>query len=937
LAAAAVLLIALISSWLVNDQHAKASAILEQRELGFHAKTVGNTLQSLARRIGEVANNPIIATALVDSAGRELYLQPFLHGLRQVNGVPVQATLTDFEGKPIASNGAQSFSNEELAWLREQMARDNDQATIFEGGEGARLVGVEFMRYSRTATPEGALIYKVKLADLAPAPWTSLAWEGQSTPFVAKSGLRSTSLSVPPNMTRLHLRLEADPRALSLPLKQPDVQYLGIAAVSLALAGVVYLVGARLADGLTVDLRRLEAFSSKLGDDIEAPQHVELIGSTEVTSLARSINRMLDRLYEQRTHLENERQRFYQLANTIPQLAWMAEPDGNITWYNDRWYAYTGTQPRDMEHGGWMKVHDPAALPNILREWKAALARGQPANMTFALRGADGRFRRFFTSVAPLRDTQGQIVQWFGTNTDLSQMEQAEQAVRRSEERLQQGLVAARMAVWEWSVVSGELTFSANLPSVFGAGFSNIGALWPLVDRADLAPLRDAIDAAVQRQGDYHALVRVQRADDGSCVWLDVRGRGGAPAEGIAAVHTIAIDVTERKRAEEALRQADQRKDEFLAMLAHELRNPLAPIGSAAAMLGLAYAHEGRIRQVSDIIGRQVAHMTRLVDDLLDVSRVTRGLVTIQRELADLRPIASEALEQVRPLAEARRQNLQASLPEQAVWVRCDRTRVVQVITNLLSNSVKYSPVGGHIELTLELQRGQAVLRVRDNGVGIHAELLPHVFELFTQGKRTLDRSEGGLGLGLALVRKLVELHGGTVSADSPGEGQGSTFTVQLPLDMQTADAPALPAPAHLEAAERSLRLLVVDDNRDAADLLAMLLQVDGHDAVAAYSGQAALEISARASFDALMLDIGMPDMDGYTLARQLRAAGVPGTLVAVTGYGQEQDKARTREAGFAAHLVKPIDPQALAQLLEQLQRDANAAPRAAELPTLTS
>jgi PAS domain S-box-containing protein len=920
LSAAAILLISLISLWLVSEQRASAAAVLAERELGFHARSVGTNLQSLTTHIGDVANNPILATALVDSAGKELYLLPFLQGVRQINGIPVAVALTDFEGKPIATNGADSFSTEELAWLRQQIAHDSDRSAILQGPHGDRLLGVHLMRYSRTSTPEGALFYKVRLRDLLPVPWSSFAWEGGAGRFVEQPALQRAAIPAPPVMAHLQLRLEADARALAAPLNPPTVQYIGIAVIALVLAGVVYLVGVRLAHGLTRDLRRLEAFASKLDHDAPAKQYAELVGSKEVVNLARSINRMLDRLYLKREHLQRERKRFYQLANTIPQLAWMAEPDGTITWYNDRWYEYTGLSPKDMQGDGLTRAHDPSVLPSVMRDWKAALASGKAVSMTFPLRGADGRYRRFFTSFAPLRDEHGNIIQWFGTNTDMSQIEQAEQAVQRSEERLRQGLVAARMAVWDWSVPSGALSFAANLKSVFGAGFANMRAAWALFAPTDLPELRAAIDSAVATQGDFQALVRVRRADDHSQVWLDLRGRAGIDTDGNAVMNTIAIDVTERKRAEEALRLADQRKDEFLAMLAHELRNPLAPIGSAAAMLGLAYAGDARVRHVGEIIGRQVAHMTRLVNDLLDVSRVTSGLVTIQRERVDLRTIANEAVEQIRPLALARAQQLESSVPDQPVWLHCDQTRLVQVVTNLLNNSVKYTPKGGSIRLTLGVADGMADLRVRDNGAGISADLMPDIFELFTQGKRTLDRAEGGLGLGLALARKLVELHGGTLTAISAGEGKGSEFSARLPLDTEQPAA-AGPLVPDASAVSSSLRLLIVDDNADAADSLAMLLEVAGHRPSTAYSARSALELSGADRFDAMMLDLGMPDIDGYELAERLRAAGTACPLIAVTGYGQERDKRHTRAAGFSAHLVKPIDADALAQVLEQLQR----------------
>jgi signal transduction histidine kinase len=327
------------------------------------------------------------------------------------------------------------------------------------------------------------------------------------------------------------------------------------------------------------------------------------------------------------------------------------------------------------------------------------------------------------------------------------------------------------------------VSFSANLHSVFGKTWHNTDELWQLVLADDVQALRAAIERAVGDDGEYRAMARIRRDDDGRLAWIDIRGRLGLAADGVSTVvHAVAIDITERKRAEEALQLADQRKDEFLAMLAHELRNPLAPISSAADMLRIAYAGEGRVKQISDIIARQVAHMRHLVDDLLDVSRVTRGLVAVAREPLDLRHVVGEAVEQSRPLLDARRHTLALSLGEAPVPVDGDHTRLVQVATNLLNNAAKYTPEGGRIDVRIETHGKEAVLLVSDNGSGIGPDLLPVVFDLFTQGSRTLDRAQGGLGLGLALVRKLVELHGGSVAAASPGQGRGSTFTVRLPL-----------------------------------------------------------------------------------------------------------------------------------------------------------
>jgi PAS domain S-box-containing protein len=423
----------------------------------------------------------------------------------------------------------------------------------------------------------------------------------------------------------------------------------------------------------------------------------------------------------------------------------------------------------------------------------------------------------------------------------------------------------------------------------------------------------------------YHHVMRTRtagraeylhRSPDGATRWFEVRSyptRDGG-------IVSFFLDISERKQAEELLRATDQRKDEFLAMLAHELRNPLAPISAAADLLKIGRLDEARVRQSSAIIGRQVRHMISLVDDLLDVSRVTRGLVTLARGPVAAHAIVDEAVEQVRPLFEARRQQLQVRIADPEATVLGDKARLVQVLGNLLNNASKYTPEG--LRIDVEAQAGQEglVLAVRDQGIGMEPELSARVFDLFTQAARSSDRSQGGLGLGLALVKNLVELHGGSVVCDSPGLGQGSSFVVTLPLMQPALHGDQAGAAEAAPGQARALRVLVVDDNVDAAATLGMLLEACGHQVMVENDSLRALERARVECPDAALLDIGLPEMDGNELARRLRAdpRTRPALLVAVTGYGQEQDRRAALEAGFDHHLVKPVDLDKLAAILAE-------------------
>jgi CheY-like chemotaxis protein len=381
-------------------------------------------------------------------------------------------------------------------------------------------------------------------------------------------------------------------------------------------------------------------------------------------------------------------------------------------------------------------------------------------------------------------------------------------------------------------------------------------------------------------------------------------------------------DLTQRKQAEQALREADRRKDEFLATLAHELRNPLAPVRNAVELLRASGPAAPELEWARDVIDRQLRQMTRLIDDLMDVSRISRGKIELQRERVELAKVVHGAVETSRPLVEQMGHELTVTLPPEPIFLDGDVTRLAQVFLNLLNNAAKYTEPGGRIDLRAERQGGEVVVTVRDNGIGIPAAALPTIFEMFAQVEGASSRSQGGLGIGLTLVKRLVEMHGGSVTADSEGPGKGSTFTVRLPIGAEWPHTPDDPEDEERISPISKLRILVVDDNQDAAASLAMLLRLTGNEVRTAHDGEEAVRAAGEFRPRVVLLDIGLPKMTGYEVARIIRQqpGGKDMTLIAVTGWGQEEDRRKASEAGFDRHMVKPVDPKELLELLAELK-----------------
>ncbi|HEX5761190.1 MAG TPA: PAS domain S-box protein [Thermoanaerobaculia bacterium] len=500
--------------------------------------------------------------------------------------------------------------------------------------------------------------------------------------------------------------------------------------------------------------------------------------------------------------LQASERRFRTLTAHAPAGIFLADPDGNCLFVNERWCEMAGLSPEEAQGRGWARALHPDDKEAVLREWSAAAAAGRPFAAEFRFRTPRGKVTWLQGNAVGLGDGAGRVREYIGTLTD----------------------------------------------------------------------------------------------------------------------------VTERREAVEALREADRRKDEFLALLAHELRNPLAPLRNGLQVMRLAAGDARAVAKSQDMMDRQLSHMVRLIDDLLDVSRISRNKMELRRSRVLLADVVSSAVETARPALEAAGHELTVSLPPEPVHLDADLTRLAQVFGNLLHNSAKYTEPGGHVRLAATREGDQVRVTVQDDGIGIPASALPNLFDMFSQVDRSTERSTGGLGIGLALVKGLVEMHGGTVEAASPGEGEGSTFTVKLPALKDRAEtAPETPAERWPDSSGGTRRILVVDDNRDSAASMAMMLRLRGNEVRTAHDGIEAVELAEGFRPQVVLMDIGMPRLSGYEATRRIREQpwGRDMAIIALTGWGQEVDRARSKQAGCDGHLVKPVNLPDLEKVLAELQRAA--------------
>jgi PAS domain S-box-containing protein len=628
--------------------------------------------------------------------------------------------------------------------------------------------------------------------------------------------------------------------------------------------------------------------------------------------------------------INQERLALAQKTAQLGSFEWAIQTN-EVIWAEETEAIY-GLPPGGFSGGyeDWAKCLHPEDRPGAEEAVRRALVEGQPYNAEYRVIWPDGSIHWLQTRGKVFFDDAGRPLRLIGVDIDITDRKRAEEELRASEQRLEMAMKAAELGSWFVDQRSDTITFSATAKTVLGRAPDDhltIRDLIEIIHPDDREQVLDTMRQALRDRDAYEIEHRVTWPD-GSVHWVAVRGRGAYGADGqLLYIDGVTLDLTERKQLEEslrsqteALREADRRKDDFLATLSHELRNPLAPLRNAVQILALRGDDPQVVAQTNELLGRQVQQLVRLVDDLLEVSRIRRGKIKLQKAPVDLAEIVATAVETSRPLIDAHRHTLTVSLPDRPVRVEADAARIAQVLSNLLNNAAKYTEDGGRIELSAERVGNEAVLLVRDNGVGIPPEILPHVFDMFMQVESSTDRSQGGLGIGLTLVRRLVEMHGGRVEVRSEGPGKGSEFLARLPALTDPASKPLRKtADAFFaSAAKGPRRMLIVDDNVDSAESMAVLLRLHGYEVRLAYDGQAALEEARAFRPQVIFLDLDLPKIDGYEVARRLRLEPVMQDMmmVAMTGYGQEEHRQRTHEAGFQAHLVKPVDFDEVEELL---------------------
>ena len=597
--------------------------------------------------------------------------------------------------------------------------------------------------------------------------------------------------------------------------------------------------------------------------------------------------------------------------------------EGRITSWNAGAERIFGYRP-DETIGQSITMLIPTDRHAEETEILSRLKRGEPIDHFETIRRhKDGRPLEISLTVSPVRDQSGRIIGVSKIVRDVTVRKQSELALRESEVTFRTLTSHAPVGIFQTGPHGENLFVNESWCAMTGLkpeearGDAWEKAIHPEDRQQVLAGWKGARAAGRESEATFRFL-----RPDGIVTWVQgvavpLRDDAG---ELVGYIGTVS-DITAHKRFEEELREADRRKDEFLALLAHELRNPLAPIRTGLELMRLAGDDRQVAEEVRTMMERQTQQMVRLIDDLLDVNRITRGAIELRRSPVELSWIIDNAVDTARPMIDEAGHRLKIALPTQPILLDADATRLAQVVSNLLNNAAKYMPRGGDILLSAERKEGDVEISVADTGIGIPAEMLDRIFDMFTQVDRSIERSQGGLGIGLTLVKRLVELHGGTVEAHSAGPGKGSEFKIRLSILRRAAGAPRTDDDGSLPAAGRR-RVLVVDDNENGANVLGMLLTALGNEVRSCYDGLTAIEIASEFHPNVILLDLGMPTLNGFDTAIRIRQEpwGKDIVLAALSGWGQDDDKRRTRQAGFDYHFVKPIEPAALQRLLAECE-----------------
>ena len=626
------------------------------------------------------------------------------------------------------------------------------------------------------------------------------------------------------------------------------------------------------------------------------------------------------RIYEKA--LANSEQRFRAAVDAVQGILLTNTADGQMRGEQPGWAALTGQSFDEYQGLGWSNAVHPEDAQRTVAAWLAAVRDRRLFVFAHRVRRHDGQWRMFSIRGIPIVNVDGTVQEWVGVHTDITDQ-------RESERQFATLANAMPQLVWTERADRTRQYFNRGWYDYtgFAADVPPSTEVWARVIHPEDEPRAAARWSHCRNTGEPYEIEFRLRRHDGVYHWFLARAVADVDAQGrVVQWFGTCTDINNTKhieqslrRTELALREADRRKDVFLAVLSHELRSPLAPIRNAASLLEKSNLDSDILHRSQLIIGRQVQHMAALLDDLLDMSRITRGVFTLKKQYVDLRGLLSEAVEAARPHIERKQHILRTEWPRESVEIEADPVRIVQIVSNLLTNAAKYTDPGGDILLHAQVESNRLVISVRDSGIGIAPEMLGKVFDMFSQVESQQERSEGGLGIGLALVKGLVELHGGHIEARSKGVERGSEFIVSMPcLHVPTTSLAPLRSPnPGASHQNQSKQILVADDNRDGAESLAMLLRMSGHEVWVAHTGTDALAMAAQRRPQIAILDIGMPGLSGYDIARRLRheAWGERMILIAVTGWGQDTDRRKSKAAGFDHHLTKPVDINALEQL----------------------